>query len=503
VNWNFWLPIFLPLSSLVTALLILVIRENQHRLRTFVNLLGATLKIVMVAVVGYGVYTQHAYEARMPLSLTLDLVLRVDDISLLFLALSSTLWFLTTIFAVGYLEGSPHQSRFFCFFSLCMTATMGISLAGNLITFLIFYEMLTLATYPLIVHRGTEKALRAGRIYLAYTLVGGAVTLAGTAWIHTLVGPTQFAHGGVLAPLAPTHRHQLQAIFTLMIVGLGVKAALFPLHGWLPTAMVAPAPVSALLHAVAVVKAGVFGIVRLIYDVFGVKFAVSLGVLAPLSWLAGFTIVYGSIRALFQHDLKRRLAYSTVSQLSYIVLGAAVFGASGTIGALAHLVHQGLMKITLFFCAGILGETWGIHGVDELSGIGRRMPLTMGAFTIAAFGMIGTPPMAGFVSKWYLGLGGVRAGDYWVLAVLIASSVLNCAYFLPIIHDAWFGKSRQDSVALPQRRSLVVPAAETSLPLLLPALVTAFMSLTAGLFAGSHFSPLGAARLITERMYAP
>jgi multicomponent Na+:H+ antiporter subunit D len=501
MNWKVMIPILLPLSSFIPAVLILMIREEQKALRTTVNLLGAIIKLFLVGVIAFGVYSGFVFEARFPLVGDLDFILRVDGLSLLFVALSAVLWLLTTIYAIGYLEGSPYRKRFFCFFSLCVTATMGISLAGNLITLLIFYEMLTLVTYPLVVHRGTEKALRAGRVYLVYTLTGGTLFLMGTAWIHVLAGPVEFVPGGSLGPYITDHARQLTAIFIVMMIGFGVKCALVPLHGWLPKAMVAPAPVSALLHAVAVVKAGAFGIVRLIYNVFGTDTAENLGLLEPLSYLAAFTILYGSVRALFQVDIKRRLAYSTISQLSYIVLGLCLWGPIGTIGALVHLVHQGMMKITLFFCAGNLAEELGIHRVDQLNGVGRRMPWTMIAFSVAALGMIGIPPGAGFISKWYLGSGAASAHEYGFIAVLCASSILNAAYFLPMIQAAWF---RQPSEHMQEELQKRKPGHPEISPLLLwPTVVTAIMSLSAGVFAASPISPLGAARMIVERVYFP
>jgi multicomponent Na+:H+ antiporter subunit D len=285
----------------------------------------------------------------------------------------------------------------------------------------------------------------------------------------------------------------------LLIAGLGVKAALVPLHGWLPQAMVAPAPVSALLHAVAVVKAGAFGIVRVVYDVFGVEFAAGLGVMQPLAWLAAFTIVYGSIRALFQDDLKRRLAFSTVSQVSYIALGVAIAGPIATIGGIVHLVHQGLMKITLFFCAGNLAETLGVHKISEMNGAGRRMPWTMAAFTVGAFGMIGAPPIAGFISKWYIGLGALNTGQGWVILVLAGSSLLNASYFLPILHRAWF---REPPAEWPHEHDF--GPRETAWALLLPPVITALLALGAGLLASVPFSPLEWARLIARReFYGP
>jgi len=281
-------------------------------------------------------------------------------------------------------------------------------------------------------------------------------------------------------------------------VGLGVKAALVPLHGWLPAAMVAPAPVSALLHAVAVVKAGAFGFFRLIYDVYGTGLAVELRLLAPLSAVAALTVVYGSIRALFQDNLKRRLAFSTVSQVSYLVLGASLDNSLATVGGLVHLVHQGLMKITLFFCAGNLAETLGLHRISAMAGVARRLPWTMTAFTIAACGMIGVPPLAGFVSKWYLGTGALAAGRDWVVWVLVASSILNAAYFLPILHAAWF---REQQGPWPEDRGR--GRFETHWMLLLPPVTTALLVLLVGLFANAPVSPLAWAKLIVARGALP
>ncbi len=496
MSWNEALPWLVLASSLVTGLVIFFLAEGRHRLRSALNLGGAIVKLLLVALMLWGVFSGEEYETRYTLLPGIDFVLRADALAMLFVTLSALLWLLTTLYAIGYLEGSPNRSRFFGFFSLCVTSTMGIAFAGNLLTFFLFYELLTLSTYPLVVHRGNAAALRAGNVYLGYTLAGGAVLLVGVIWLYSLLGNVEFTHGGVLSELPNARHPELATIFVLLIAGLGVKAALVPLHGWLPVAMVAPAPVSALLHAVAVVKAGAFGLVRVVYDVYGIEFAADLGLLAPLAVAASITIVYGSLRALAQDDLKKRLAFSTVSQVSYIALGVSLFGPIGTVGGLVHLVHQGIMKITLFFCAGNLAETLGIHKVSELNGVSRRMPWTMAAFTIAAFGMIGVPPTAGFVSKWYLGLGALEAHLPWVLGVLVASSVLNAAYFLPILYAAWFRAPRGPWPEERPRGRL-----ETGWRLLLPPVVTAALTLAAGLFAGVVFSPLDWAQLIMAREY--
>ena len=496
---NAALPLLILASSLLPGLVVFFLPEAKVRTRTALNLFGALLKLALVGVMLWGVFNGVDYETRLPLLPELDFVLRADALSLLFVTLSSFLWLVTTVYAIGYLENSPHRSRFFGFFSLCVTATIGVALAGNLITFLLFYELLTLATYPLIVHRGTEISRLAGRSYLRYTIGGGAVLLIGAVWFYSVVGTLEFTPGGVVPrSAAVTDRETLTVIFVLLVAGLGVKAALVPLHGWLPKAMVAPAPVSALLHAVAVVKAGAFGIVRVIYDVYGIEIAAGLGVTLPLSIAASVTIVYASVRTLYQDDLKRRLAYSTVSQVSYIALGVATVGPLASIGGIVHLVHQGLMKITLFFCAGNLAETLGIHKIGQMDGVAQRMPWTMAAFTLAALGMIGVPPLAGFVSKWFLGSGAMAAGQEWIVLVLVASSALNAAYFLPIVYAAWFKEASDEWPEERYRGRL-----ETGWMLLLPPLVTALLTFGVGLLANLPFSPLEWARLIAERTYGP
>jgi len=494
MNWEGWLLIGIFSSSFLPGIAIFALKEESTALRTGLNLLGAGLKTILVLAMDIGIFFGRSYEVRLPLMEGFELVLNADPLSALFASLSSVLWLLTTIYAVGYLEKSPNRSHFFGYFSLCVTVTIGIALAGNLITFLLFYEMLTLTTYPLIIHRGTRKALRAGRNYLIYTFIGGSIFFFAVIWLQSLAGLHDFSAIGISPVLIRNHGKELTAIFALLICGLGVKAALVPLHGWLPQAMVAPAPVSALLHAVAVVKAGAFGIVRVVLDVYGLENVMTLRLLPPLTVAAGITILYGSLRALQQDDLKRRLAFSTVSQISYIALGVGLAGQPAALtGGLVHLVHQGLMKITLFFCAGNLAETLGIHRISEMQGVGRRMPWTMTAFTVGAFGMIGIPPTAGFISKWYLAIGGLEAGRWSIIAILAVSSLLNACYFLPIIKIAWLDRQHK-----PWPEDHRFGRLETHWMLLLPPLVTAFIVLVVGSVANAQFSPLAWVRFIVE-----
>jgi multicomponent Na+:H+ antiporter subunit D len=497
---NPFIPLLIPLISFITAGLTAALRDDSRRFRIGLQLGTGMVQMGLVIYLLAGVYNSEQFMFRLSLFMGFDLLLHADALSLLFITLSSSLWLVTSVYAVGYAAkaGLSNQSRFFGFYSACVGATTGLALAGNLFTFLFFYELLTLVTWPLIVHHATPESFEAGRKYLRYSLGGGTMLLFAMIWLHTLAGPLDFVAKGFVHPLVGDSRLTLQIIFMMMVTGFGVKAAIFPLHGWLPNAMVAPAPVSALLHAVAVVKAGAFGIVRLVYDVFGASQVTALGLRPVVISLAAFTIIYGSIRALRQDDIKARLAWSTVSQLSYVTIGVALAPPMATIGGIVHIVHQGVMKITMFFCAGNLAEELHIKKVSMLDGSGWRMPGTMGAFTIAACGMIGLPPMAGFISKYYLCFGALEAGKPWLLAVLMGSSLLNAGYFLPIIYRAWF-KESGPSVSWDKPSGYF----ETDISMLLPPLITAAAVLIFGILAGLEFSPLAWARLITAREYMP
>lgn len=527
------IPPLLVALSLAAAVIIFPLAEHRVRLRSWVNLGAASLKVLLIAALVPGVVVEGLRpEFALPFLPGIDLVLRVDPLALFFAGLSAVLWLLTTVYAIGYLRGKPHRSRFFGFFSLCVTATVGISFSGNLITFLVFYELLTLVTYPLVAHWGDEGSLRSARIYLRYALTGGLAVLIGVVWMTMEVGPVDFAAGGAegIADLVAASPVVAVVIFVLLVGGMGVKAALVPLHSWLPMAMVAPAPVSALLHAVAVVKAGVFGIVRVVDDVYGIQQAWELGVLTPLLVVASVTVIYGSYQALRQDGIKARLAFSTVSQVSYVVLGITMFSMAGTAGGVVHLVHQGIMKITLFFCAGLFASVLGIEKIRELRGAGARMPWTSAAFTVGGFGMIGLPPTAGFITKWQLGVGALDSPHPWVLAVLVVSSLLNAAYFLPMIYNLWFAESSGSEEAdVTEDHQVPAPAGSTAdasgavpaadpaagadadeqparvkepLALLVPAALTALFTLLVGLAASVWFAPLAVARYIAEGVFS-
>ncbi len=368
----------------------------------------------------------------------LTLALRVEPLGMLFAAVASLLWIVNSVYSIGYMRanGEHKQTRFYVCFALSLAATMGIAFAGNLLTLFLFYEALTLATYPLVTHHGTEAAKRGGRTYLGL-LIGTSIAflLLAILWTWQLAGTLEFRPGGILAGRAPDAL--IAVLLALYMFGIG-KAALMPFHRWLPAAMVAPTPVSALLHAVAVVKAGVFSVVKVIVYVFGVDTLAAIDGVQWLPWVAGFTIVAASVVALRSDNLKRRLAYSTVSQLSYVVLAAALLTPLSVLAAALHIAVHAFSKITLFFAAGAIYTAAHKTEVSQLAGIGRRMPLTMTAFAVGALSLIGVPPMAGFLSKWYMMGGAFEAGCWAAAAVLAISTLLNAAYFLPIVHAAFF-----------------------------------------------------------------
>jgi NADH-quinone oxidoreductase subunit L/multicomponent Na+:H+ antiporter subunit D len=368
-----------------------------------------------------------------------EFALRADPLGLLFALLASTLWVITSLYSIGYMRGLDErdQTRYFAAFAGSVSAAVGVAFASNLVVLFVFYELLTVATYPLVAHDETDEARAAGRKYLAYTFGGGVAVLAGTLLVFWLTGTTDFTAGGIAA-LAESDPALARAAFALLVAGFGVKAALMPMHSWLPDAMVAPTPVSGLLHAVAVVKSGVFGIARVVLDVFGPETVGDLGLGLPLAVVAAFTLLVASVIALRQDNLKRRLAFSTVSQLSYIVLGLAVLHPAALTGGLLHIPAHAFMKLTLFFCAGAIHVETHTDDISEMAGIGKRMPATMVAFAVASLGMAGIPLVAGFVSKWYLLIGSVSAGQVVFAVALLVSGVLNIAYFWPIVYQAFF-----------------------------------------------------------------
>ncbi len=362
----------------------------------------------------------------------------VEPLGLLFALVASGLWVLTSIYGFGYMRGhdEKNQTRFFTCFAIAISAAQGIAFSGDLVTLFLFYEILTFSTYPLVTHAGTEEAVKAGRVYLGI-LVSTSILflLLAIIWTSNLAGTVEFRPGGILEGRVAGG----SAVLLLLLFAYGIgKAALMPFHRWLPAAMVAPTPVSALLHAVAVVKAGVFSILKIAIYIFGIDFLAADGLSDVLIVIAAVTILAASLRALTLDGLKARLAYSTISQLAYIVLGAALATSAAAMGAGLHILMHAFGKITLFFVAGAVYVVAHKTNVSQLDGLGRRMPITFGAFCIASFSIIGLPPFGGAWSKWFLVTGALDAGRPWMAGVLMLSSLLSIGYLMPIVVRAFF-----------------------------------------------------------------
>ncbi len=482
-------PILAPLVSFVCAALVFSAGQRAAW-RRFWSFAAAAIKLGLVVSMLPGTLrgTVYVYEL-VEFTPGIGIAFRADAFGMFFALVSSTLWVLTTVYAIGYMRGDRDLVRFFGFFALCVSTTVGVAFAENLLTFFLFYEALTICTYPLVVHAETPEALRAGRIYLVYTLIGGGLALIGSVMTLNAAGTLTLSEAGVLS--REVGDGTLAAIFVALVAGFGVKAAIMPLHGWLPTAMVAPTPVSALLHAVAVVKVGAFGVTRVIHNVFGVELLRELGYATPLAWLAGFTIVAASLIALTQDHLKRRLAYSTISQLSYIVLGAALLAPFAATAAVVHIAHQAFAKITMFFVAGAIQRRSGATHVSQLAGVGSVMPWSMAGFTVASLSFIGVPLFAGFITKWYLSLGALDAGAWWAVAVMIVSSLMNAAYWLPIVHRAYFRPLAEELEGVQEAPPM----------LLIPILICATYVILLGLSGEVPGMPFSVARVAVEHAF--
>ena len=419
---------------------------------------------------------------------SIDFAFRVDALGLIFATTSSCLWILVSIYSIGYMRSlNEHaQTRYYFSFALALLGAIGVAFAANLVTMFLFYEILTISTYPLVAHEETPEALAAGHKYLAYLLTGGVFFLIGILMVYSLVGTTDFAFTGILSPaVATTSALTLQVVFFCFLLGFA-KAAWMPIHSWLPSAMVAPTPVSALLHAVAVVKAGVFGVIRIVCHIYGIDLMHALGLGLALAAIAAFTVIAANVYAIGQNNLKRMLAYSTINQLSFILLGVALLSPMSVAGAMLHIPFHGFMKITLFLCAGAVAAIAGKKDISEMAGIGRVLPVTMGAFIVGAFGMCGAPPLAGFISKWHVALGAVESGLLFFLLVICAGSLLDVIYFFPVIRTAFFARiPESETLSGDQEEKVEVyadskPVMETRRPLYLfmvgPIAVTAFFS---------------------------
>lgn len=483
---NSFLPLLVVIIPIIGALIIGYSDERDARLRNTVALLTSLATFAVVASMVPLVTGGQILELQLlRLMETLELIFRVDSFGIVFGFISSLLWIFTVIYSFGYMAREHDQKRYFTFFILSLSATMGVAFTGNLFSLYIFYEYLTLCTYPLVIHEGTPEAIRAGTKYIIYGFAGGALVLFSFIVLRLtlyqgIAESLNFTAGGVFHNVTDEYRLFLTVIFFICVAGFSTKAAIMPLHSWLPSAMVAPTPVSALLHAVAVVKAGVFGVLRVMYSVYGVELMQELGVTDILAWVICFTILAASTIALKQNVLKLRLAYSTISQLAYITLGAIMLTPCGLTGGVIHIINHALMKITLFFCAGTIITITGKTRIDELNGVGRRLPLVMIAFAIGGLGLIGILPINGYISKFFLLEGSLEAGKPVFAAVILISALLNSMYYLPIIVNAFFKKGSFENP-----RGLEAP-----LTMLVPTVILAVLCVVVGIYAHRTTIPL-------------
>lgn len=462
-------PVFAILVSSAAALLI-AISGRWPNLREFWTFLAGAIKFYLVLSMAIWILDGNTYSIEIWEILPgLSIKLTVDGFGMLFALVASSLWLVTSAYSIGYMRGLKEhaQTRYFCFFAIALSATIGVAFSGNLLTLYLFYEILSLSTYPLVTHHQDKEARGGGRKYLTY-LLGTSIGLALPAMLITyhLTGSLEFSSLGVFHD--PVSKSVLVTLLLMFMFGFS-KAGLMPFHSWLPGAMVAPTPVSALLHAVAVVKVGVFSILRIFTGIFGINLLAGQDLNTIICIIASFTVITSSLIALTQDNLKRRLAFSTVGQLAYIILGAGLASKIGVVGSMLHISMHAFGKITLFFCAGAIFVATGKKYISQMVGIGRQMPITMAAFFIGSFSVIGLPPAGGLISKLLMLRGAMQADMYWVMVIYLVSSLLNVAYFFPIVYQAFF--CTEEKALFPRKYK------EAPLFCVIPLVITATMSI--------------------------
>ena len=477
-------PLLAVLVSSIGAIFILSARKNPN-LREFWSIIAGVMKLFIVlsmipAVVYNNTIIEYSLFTLLP---GVEISFRVDALGLLFAIGASLLWIATTFYSIGYMRNTNEhsQTRYYTCFAISLSTTIGVAFSANLFTMFLFYEGLTLITYPLVAHKDTPEAKRGARKYAIYLLgTAKAFIVAAIILTYNLAGTLEFSKSGIFPEMVQSaHPNLLYLIFVLFLFGFA-KCAIMPFHSWLPAAMVAPTPVSALLHAVAVVKTGVFTILRIVLFIFGADLMREIGVDVFAITFSSLTIIIASLMALSRDNLKERLAFSTISQLSYIILGAVLLTPSAMIGGIIHITNHAFSKITLFFCAGSIYVSAHKTEISQLNGIGKKIPWTMAAFTIATLSMIGVPPASGFITKWYLVIGSLERHSIAVLAVLLASSFLNAAYFVPIVYKAFF--KTEDSETTQEVKSHENAVIKEIPFMVVPLTLTAIVSVVLGLY---------------------
>lgn len=432
MNFLLVLPILFPF--LLGLYLFLGNFEEKKRYRAV--FLGVPFNFLLVLFNVF--YFKNSFFQIIRINSFFDIALRVDLFGLLFSFLASTLWIFAAVYSMGYFSHEKNTNTFFVFFCATLGSVIGISFSGNLFTLFLFYELLTFVTFPLFTFTRTKEAFKSGYKYLTYSIFGTIASLIGIFLIFNKVGSLDFIPGGILSNISPEDYTYYLMAYGLTFLGFGVKAGLVPFHSWLPSAMIAPTPVSSILDAVAVVKSGIFALARITYFIFGpVSIVAFNGNTLALIFIL-ITIITGSFLALHQKNLKKRLAYSTISQLGYIMLGLVVFTPNSFVGGMLHMIFHAVIKITLFFCVGAIMHVTGKTSLDEIAGIGKQMPKLMWCFSLCSISLIGIPPTAGYVSKWYLATGSLQYGNAFIPIVLLLSALLTTGYLFPIISTAFF-----------------------------------------------------------------
>ena len=443
---------FLAMVVPLCAIALIIIFNNKPNLRESWTILASLTKFGLIVSMLPTILDGKVIECSIVTLLPgLDISFKIDALGIFFALTASFLWILTSFYSIGYVRtlNEHAQTRYFICFAVAISATIGVAFSGNIFTTYLFYEMITFSTYALVAHKETPEARQGAKVYFVF-LFGTSVAffLSATFLTYYATGTLDFSNQGIFND---AREKGLSDIFLIVTFGLFIagtsKAAMMPFHAWLPRAMVAPTPVSAFLHAVAVVKSGIFIVVKIVLHLFGINLLNELRLGTALTYCASFTIIVSSVIALRQDNLKARLAYSTVSQLSYVIFGVALLTPSGITGSIMHIVIHAFGKITLFFCAGSIYAVTHKTKISELDGIGKKMPFTMAAFSLAALSLIGIPPLGGFISKWYLAKGVIETGEIPIIAVLVVSSILNACYFLPIVYKAFFKELPQGETA--------------------------------------------------------
>lgn len=451
-DWLILIPLFLPILGAFLLLWKPFGESSRRNLCVHAVTLSAFLVSGVIAVT-----VKQADIHFFTVNRFLDLHFHVDPLGMLFSLLAGFLWILTGFFSIAYMSHAHNRKQFFFFFLFTLGIIHGIALAANMFTLYLYYEILTLSTFPLVIHAGTPDALDSGKKYLIYSFSGAAFILLGMLLLYSQTGTLDLIPKGILDPAADMDRTLIFLSYISLFIGFGVKAALVPFHSWLPAAMVAPTPVSALLHAVAVVKSGIFSIVRVTYFLFGAGAVQASGALGWITPFVILTVLLGSVMAMHQENLKKRLAYSTISQLGYMLLGIVLMNATALTGSLLHLVNHALIKISLFFIVGTIYHQTGKTTLSEIRGIGKAYPVLMICSAIAAVSLIGIPPANGFVSKWFLARGALQAGSLFFAVSLLLSAFLTAGYMLPIPVNAFFRTEKAEGEYPPIAMSLTAP----------------------------------------------